>query len=494
MDTCADIIARSGVAFGTSGVRGLVGDLDDAVCYAFTTAFLDHLKKHQVCDTGDPVWLGHDLRPSSPGIASACIEAVRDAGLEPVFCGVISTPALAFAALSRNHAAIMITGSHIPFDRNGIKFYRPDGEMLKSDEDPVISSTAPFQSEKFSGGSLPNSPHRDDVDGRAAMQWHYRNLSAFDGVLDGLRIGHYQHSAAGRDQVADLLEELGATVVPLARSETFVPIDTEAVSDTDQNQAKAWVSEHGLDALVSTDGDGDRPLLADETGQYFRGDTLGILAAYALGATMVVTPVSSNTALERSNFFHRIERTKIGSPHVIAAMTDGAENSGEKIIGFEANGGFLTATPLSSPWKDAEIAPLPTRDSILPILATIALARKQAIPLSQLGKVLPERVTASTRIQQISTETSRKLIADLTSDPAKIAKLTSSGSIAVDQNQTDGLRLTFEDDDIVHLRPSGNAPELRIYVESASDKTASALLRHAHATIAGWVGEDHDNV
>ncbi len=61
--------------------------------------------------------------------------------------------------------------------------------------------------------------------------------------------------------------------------------------------------QHGLDAVVSADGDGDRPLVADETGTPLRGDLLGLIAANFLGATSVVTPVTSNSGIEAAGSF-----------------------------------------------------------------------------------------------------------------------------------------------------------------------------------------------
>jgi phosphomannomutase len=84
--------------------------------------------------------------------------------------------------------------------------------------------------------------------------------------------------------------------------------------------AREWSAQHGLDAILSTDGDSDRPLLADETGTWLRGDVLGVLCARALGLAAVATPVSSNSALELSGWFADVRRTRIGSPFVIEAM------------------------------------------------------------------------------------------------------------------------------------------------------------------------------
>ncbi|MEP2558465.1 MAG: phosphomannomutase, partial [Rhizobiaceae bacterium] len=417
-------------------------------------------------------------------MAAACLAAIAHIGCRPVFCSVIPTPALAHSALKDKAPAVMITGSHIPFDRNGIKFYRASGEMLKEDEAPTVTSSAIFPDAKFQSGKLFPQFNLPPAVPSAEASWRLRYQSAFEGLLEGMTIGHYQHSAAGRDLLSRILQDLGAKVVPLDRSEVFVPIDTEAVSSADQRQARRWTEEHGLDALISTDGDGDRPLLGDEQGNYFRGDTLGILAAKALQATHVITPVSSNGALEKTGWFKTILRTKIGSPHVIAAMQNAErENAGAKVVGFEANGGLLLQTALTSPWNDAPMTLLPTRDSVLPVLAVIALARRMKLALSKLHGLLPNRVTASDRLVDTPRESSLTLIERLKDDPQKAANLNIIGAALVSSDDTDGWRMTFANEDVVHIRPSGNAPELRIYVESDSDESAAMLLQHARASI-----------
>ena len=126
--------------FGTSGLRGLVSEMPDAVCEAYAAAFVDHLRR-----TGLPpheVLAGRDLRPSSPRIAAACLRALRARGVRAIDCGVVPTPALALEAARRGAAAVMVTGSHIPFDRNGIKFYRADGEINKADEAGITAALA----------------------------------------------------------------------------------------------------------------------------------------------------------------------------------------------------------------------------------------------------------------------------------------------------------------------------------------------------------------
>eukprot|EP01040_Poterioochromonas_malhamensis_P024613 gene24613-30486_t len=157
-------------------------------------------------------------------------------------------------------------------------------------------------------------------------------------ALSGKRIGIYQHSAVGRDILARIVAELGAEIMLLGRSDVFVPVDTEAIRPEDVVLARDWAAQHGFDAIVSTDGDSDRPLIADETGKWVRGDVLGIVCATQVGATSVATPVSSNTAVEACGRFAKVVRTRIGSPYVISAMAAELAAGSPCVIGYEANG------------------------------------------------------------------------------------------------------------------------------------------------------------
>ncbi len=451
-------ISEAGVKFGTSGVRGLVTDLTDRVCYGFAKAFW------QACGEGEVVVVGHDLRPSSPEITQAVIAALSAEGLRVVYVGALATPAIAYYAATFNAPAVVVTGSHIPFDRNGIKFYNAKGEIGKREEQAIATATVDVP-EAISLKALPA------IDAGAEQAYLARYLDFFGSDLcDGLRVAIYQHSSVARDLIAKLFEQMGAEVIALGRTEQFVPIDTEAVRAEDRKQAKVWAKEGDFDLLVSTDGDADRPLIGDVRGDFLRGDIVGVLTAYFLGADTVVTPVSSNTALEKSNWFKETLRTQIGSPYVIAGM----EQAEGVVAGFEANGGFLLGSDLSINGK--LLSALPTRDAILPMLAIIALAIQHETPVSRLTKLLPARFTASDRIPEIPTAWSQELLAKLNAGDVHFSSLVEgeqSGIQTVDQ--TDGYRVTFTSGNVVHLRPSGNAPELRCYAESDNESTAEAL-------------------
>lgn len=471
--TTHDIIASSPIRFGTSGVRGLVGDMADEVCCAYTLAFLQVI----AAENGGRVALGIDLRPSSPRIAAACAAAVRHAGLEADYCGPIPTPALAYYAQQQNIPAVMVTGSHIPFDRNGIKFYRADGEITKADE-AAITAAAPAMPEAIENNGLPEI---NPAACRLYVERYCRFFAA--GQLAGLRLGFYEHSSAARDLLREILQALGAEVVSLGRSDVFVPIDTEAVSAADAEKAKQWVKDYALDGIFSTDGDADRPLIGDEQGQWLRGDVAGILCALAIGAEAVVTPVSSNTALEKCAAFKRVLRTRIGSPYVIAGMEELIRAGARHVVGFEANGGFLVASALQKHGRLLE--PLPTRDAVLPIIALFAMAKDAGLKLSELQQRLPPRYTASDRLQDFPGAASQALLQKLAASESERQALFGSWcGAAVQLDQTDGLRIGFVNGDIVHLRPSGNAPELRCYAEADTAERAEWLVRECLGRIS----------
>jgi phosphomannomutase len=443
--------------FGTSGLRGLVTELTPDLVAAHVAAFT------HACPMGTGLFVGRDLRDSSPRIAQDVIDAARARGLAVTDCGAVPTPALALAAMGAGAAAVMVTGSHIPADRNGLKFYTPAGEITKSDEVAILAALGSPDPAERAGTLIQDNP------GPAFLE---RYRAAFGAQsLAGRRVGVWSHSAVGRDLLGATLQALGADVVEIARSEIFVPVDTEAVPPEARALLAKVAATHGLDAIASTDGDGDRPLLTDAQGQVIAGDVLGQITARLIRADVVVTPVSSNTGAEALGFAQVI-RTRIGSPFVIAGMKAAlAADPSARVVGYEANGGFLLGF-------DATLAgPLPrlmTRDSHLPIIAALVAAGTGG--LAALLAAQPARFTAADRLQNIPAARSTDLVAALEADPAPLLSVLGADDL-VSTDLTDGLRLTLASGGVLHLRPSGNAPELRLYAEAENPAAAEALLR-----------------
>ncbi len=492
MLTIDDLMTDSGVKFGTSGARGRVVDMTDRVCYAYTLAFLQHLRARHGLSGHAQVGIAGDHRPSSPRILAACATAVRAMECEPCYLGEIPTPALAAYGIAHGMPTLMITGSHIPEDRNGIKFNLPTGEILKDDEQAIRAELVDMPDAAFDAdGRFRTAPLLPDRDDAALSAYVARYLEFFPAdCLAGLRVGVYQHSSVARDVFVTILSGLGAEVTALGRSDRFIPVDTEAIRPEDVELARDWAADGRFDALVSADGDGDRPLVADEQGTWLRGDVAGILCARELGARGVVTPVSSNTAVERSGWFEAVLRTRIGSPYVIAGMQSLSAEGIAPVVGYEANGGFLTDSDID---RDGRRLPaLPTRDALIVAVSILAAARRRGLPVSALGAELPARVTYSDRIKDFPTELSEERLAAFRSDDdaANRSALTAVFGAAFGDvasvDHTDGVRVTFSSGEIAHLRPSGNAPELRAYTEADGFERARDMNRICLDILRGW--------
>jgi phosphomannomutase len=536
------------LAFGTSGLRGRVKDITDLEAYINVKAALRYLLSIGDIHRGNTVVIAGDLRPSTDRIMRACAQAIVDSGYQVENAGKIPTPALVSRAISTRRAGVMVTGSHIPFDRNGIKINKSVGEVLKSDEPGISREVERVRIEEYSrtatisgfdaSGTLKSSLYLPPLDRAAEESYVRRYLSSFNsGGLSGLRVLVYQHSAVGRDILAHVLGELGAEVVTAGRSETFIPIDTENVTDEQLNRLEefAVAAEAGgkpLHAIVSTDGDSDRPLVTavlpaaefkpgGRRVRFLPGDLLGLVVAEYLSADAAAVPISANDAVERRMRERKVllEKTKIGSPYVISAI-DKLRSAGKhaRIVGWEANGGFLTGSDIAL--TKAMLAALPTRDSTLPILANLFAAASQGMTLSALWDRLPARFGRAGLVDNFPVAASRAILTNLipagaavevefdgvshvsdrsradatltplAAEPAedwRQRKATLSRfftpalgfSDIVRINVLDGVRIYFNNGDVAHIRPSGNAPQLRIYANGDSQARADAIVEIA---------------
>jgi phosphomannomutase len=455
--------------FGSSGVRGLASELVGKPSGLYTEAFAWRLVSSGFQSNG-PVFVGRDLRDSSLAIAGNCMAALAANGFQPIDCGTIPTPALALYAQSQSAAALMVTGSHIPADRNGIKFYRPNGEIDKADEAAITQYVAE-RSNVYRSPTLPGTawPTRHD-DAIAGYRGRADGILR-PGSLSGLRLGVYQHSSVAAEFLEQVLRSFGAEVVPVGKSETFVPVDTEAVDAATLAKLKGWANELKLDAIVSTDADADRPLIADDNGDLFRGDLIGLATALFVAAHTVVTPVTSNSGISNALGFE-VVRTKVGSPFVIEGM-EASYRDGKIVIGFEANGGVLLGSDCQLNGKT--LTALPTRDALLPTLAVLGTVASAKRPLSRLREMWKLPFCASARLENFPLESSRKLMRQLANLDSLQQFLAPFGTVA-HVDETDGIRARMQSGEIIHLRPSGNAPELRCYSEAADFDRATALV------------------
>jgi phosphomannomutase len=464
--------------FGTSGLRGLATDLLGGPAFAHVQAFAQHMLTSGRIKPGSRIYMAQDHRASSPALALETAAALQACGLVPVDCGTIPTPALALYAMSHNAAAIMVTGSHIPADRNGIKFYRPDGEIDKADEAAIVAGAAGFSGMR----DVPSQPLAHE--GEAALALYFVR---YTGVLPpdslaGQKIGVYQHSSVARDFLMQLLTHFGAEAVALERSDSFIPVDTEAVDVATLTRMAGHAKAQSLSAIISTDADADRPLVLDENGSQIRGDVLGIIAAKALQVDFIAAPVTSNSAIAKTTGA-TVELTTVGSPYVIAAMEAGVNTGHKNVVGFEPNGGFLMAS--AADINGITLPALMTRDSTLPILMALQ-AGAETGSLARHVASLNLPIALGDRLQDFPTEKGLALVAMLSDDAAARAKFVNGFGAVQSINTLDGLRMTLDSGVILHLRPSGNAPEMRCYVEAADIAQAKAILSKALNRIAAF--------
>jgi phosphomannomutase len=481
----------SALAFGTSGLRGLVTDITDLEAYINTRGFLDYLGVN-----GGVVALAGDLRPSTDRILLAVVRAIESVGARADYLGKIPTPALTYYALERNQPSVMVTGSHIPFDRNGIKFNKPSGEVLKDDEPGILDAVASVRQVEYQlepsasafddDGMLADAPELPAINSDGSEDYLRRYLDFFPASgLVGKRIVVFQHSAVGRGLLVEILTRLGASVIPTRRSDAFIPIDTEDITAERLGELQDMVDgEGGADAIVSTDGDSDRPLVAgvdtDGAVRFLGGDLLGIIVAKYLGADAVTIPISANDAVDLE--LENVTKTKIGSPYVVKAMQHAR---GDVVVGWEANGGFLTGSDIERDGRSLKA--LPTRDAILPILCVLFASVEKQCSLSELLTELPPRFSRAGLIDNFPRETSLELVRRLTpGDFTEIASVLSKAftpelgfGVIQDINTIDGIRIHFSNGDIAHIRPSGNAPQLRIYAVADSQSRADAIVAMA---------------
>lgn len=486
------------LAFGTSGLRGLVADMTDLECYINTAGFLVFLNQTDGLPKGATVYFAGDLRHSTPRILRAAYKAITDYGYNAVYCGLIPTPAVAYYALQNNAPCIMVTGSHIPDDRNGIKFYKAGGEVLKEDEAGIKEAVAFARAQLYNAeegnfkadGSIAAKIALPTEDRAAAELYADRYTTVFDShTLAGKKVVFYQHSAVGRDMLPSILMALGAKVVTVGRSEKFVPIDTENVTPDDQAYFKVLAKQHpDAFAIVSTDGDSDRPFVVDEQGVFHRGDVLGAVVADWLNADFAALPISSSDAVDRhlTEKGVRWQHTKIGSPYVIVVMTEAVRRGAQRVVGWEVNGGLLLGGDIHINGKTLKA--LPTRDALLPIIGALVTAVQSNRSVSAVFNDLPQRFTQAGLIDNFPVEVSQKIVQQFSDDTPQVRQALQKvfsaergfGDIT-SINAVDGIRMFFDNGDIAHMRPSGNAPQLRIYSVSNTQERADDIVAQAIA-------------
>ena len=310
--------------FGTSGVRGLVSDMTDRECFLYTLAFLRYVRTKS---SPQGVAIAGDRRKSTPRILEAVAFAAHQEGLRVDSCGLVPTPAVTVYGLKREMPSIMVTGSHIPEDRNGIKYNMPWGEVLKTDEAEISRRYRDLEREEAARirDGTSDFTDRGDLRPREGIRTRPGESRRRAGLRREAR--HVLPRRLPRGPEGGLLPALLCLSTDPSgdASKTRGPggrggrVGNFSCPSTPRPWQRPKSSPHGSPSMGRTPsspptGMGTGPSVIDEKGNVVRGDVLGILVADFLEADSVSAPVSCNTALEKSGRFRNVDRTRIGFP------------------------------------------------------------------------------------------------------------------------------------------------------------------------------------
>ncbi|MFZ4484001.1 MAG: phosphoglucosamine mutase [Chthoniobacterales bacterium] len=428
--------------FGTDGIRGRAG------VEPITPDFAEKLGRSLALVLDAPtarpvVAIGRDTRGSGPELERALADGIISAGGDVVLLGVLPTPGVAAIVVAdRLAAGVVISASHNPAADNGIKFFSGDGFKLPDEAEATIE--AGLNAAVPPGTALGTIRHATDAGDRYVA----RALSSLPPgfSLHGMKIAVDCANGASTETTPAALRQLGADAVAFHVEPDGTNINLGCGS-TEAHEISRLVRETGAQAGLAHDGDADRLLLCDETGDPLDGDELLAMAALEMlrrgelaGQTLVATVMSNlglDEVMERAG--GRVVRTGVGDRYVLEAMRAGGFN-----LGGEQSGHMIFARHAT------------TGDGLVSALQIFRLMAETGRPLSELRRVLHKYPQAQ---RSLAVQAKPALI-EL---PAVQAAISAAG-------QALGARGR------VLVRYSGTEPKLRILLEG---REAALLERHA---------------
>jgi phosphoglucosamine mutase len=428
-----------GRLFGTDGVRGLANrDLTAELALDLSVAAAHVLGERGALGSAArrPVAVvGRDTRASGQFLEAAVVAGLASAGVDVRLLGVLPTPGVAFLtdALDAD-LGVVLSASHNPMPDNGIKFLSRGGVKLDDAVEVAIERRLREPWDRPTGAAVGRVSSYD-----AAVDDYVEHLvSTIDVSLEGISVVlDCAHGAAYQAGPA-ALRRAGADVLAICAEPDGDNIN-DGCGSTHLGRLQAAVHESGADVGFALDGDADRCLAVDRTGEVVDGDQLLAVLALALRdagrlkADTVVATVMSNLGFVQAMRRERVgvRQTKVGDRYVLEAMkaagyTLGGEQSGHVIMSE-----FAT-----------------TGDGILTALQVLARMAEQQQGLGELAGVM-------TRLPQVLVNVPDVDKARTDDDPVLAA--------AVAEAEFD-----LGDTGRVLLRPSGTEPLVRVMVEAAS--------------------------
>ncbi|BCM68882.1 MULTISPECIES: phosphoglucosamine mutase [Streptomyces] len=438
-----------GRLFGTDGVRGVANaDLTAEMALGLSVAAAHVLAEAGTFEGHKPkAVVGRDPRASGEFLEAAVVAGLASAGVDVLRVGVLPTPAVAHltGALGAD-LGVMLSASHNAMPDNGIKFFARGGHKLADELEDKIEAV--YEShrhgepwERPTGAGVGRVRSYDE----GFEQYVAHLLSVLPNRLDGLKIVLDEAHGAASGVSPEAFARAGAKIVTIGAEPDGLNIN-DGCGSTHLDKLKAAVVEHGADLGIAHDGDADRCLAVDHTGEEVDGDQiLSVLALAmrersALRADTVVATVMSNLgfklAMERAGI--RLVQTAVGDRYVLEEMKEhgyalGGEQSGHVIILDHATTGDGTLTGL------------------------LLAAR-----VAETGRTLRELASVMERLPQV-------LINVPDVDKSRV-KTSADVAAAVAEAERE-LGSTGR----VLLRPSGTEPLVRVMVEAADIEQARAV-------------------
>jgi phosphoglucosamine mutase len=336
--------------FGTDGVRGQANSHPMTAEVALRVGMAAGKLFKSGSDRRHLVVIGKDTRLSGYMIEPALVAGFSSVGMDVRLFGPLPTPAVAMMTRSmRADLGVMISASHNHYADNGIKLFGPDGYKLSDAREAEIE--AMMDQSLTEGLSPPAELGRvtriDDAQARyveIVKATFPRQLG-----LNGLRIVIDCAHGAAYKVAPTALYELGAEVIPVGVSPNGFNINQDCGSTHPQAMGRA-VREYRADIGIALDGDADRLVICDETGQVVDGDQIMAIVARAwaesgrLRGGGVVATIMSNLGLERRlrELGITLERTKVGDRYVMERMREGGFNLGGEQSGHLILSDFST--------------------------------------------------------------------------------------------------------------------------------------------------------
>ena len=427
--------------FGTSGIRGKIGS--EVTCELALN--VGKSLAYYLGNKGNVV-LGYDTRTTNQMLDQAICAGLLESGINVIKIGMVPTPLVGYATEKLDaDAGIMLTASHNPSQYNGIKLWNKNAMAYTSRQETEIEEIYANKDYKsVSWDKIGSLSYNEEIKGQ-----YVEDLLKLVDIKPGLKVVIDCASGAGSEISPLVFRKAGCEVTTLnSQPDGFFPgRNPEPNADNLGNLMKTVVAV-GADLGIAHDGDADRMITVDEKGEISPFDSLLALISKEFDGD-IVTTVDAGLCMDES-VKGNVLRTKVGDVNVAEVII-------EKDASF---GGEPSGT-----WLHPDFCMCP--DGILSGLRMAELVSKKG-KLSELLNQIPsypnirEKITCSAEAKINVMKNMEELLTSAFDDIREI-------------NSIDGVRLTFEDDSWLLVRPSGTEDYIRITLESRDEVRAEEI-------------------